>query len=206
MFIENFIMDGQIFSILQLIVEDDEEDESYILNVVLPEFLIDEERHNKVKKRRIVISRDRQEGYRRIFSDYLAHRPKYPEVMFRRRFRMSSTLFRKLLSELQAADPYFVEREDAIGQKGISALQKMVAALRMLSYGECADRQDEYLQLSESTAREAFKKFCEVINYRFGKKYLRKPTVDDVKMLLHVNEMRGFPGMAGKYDSIISLS
>ena len=155
-------MDGQFLSILQLIVEDDEEDESYILNVVLPEFLIDEKRHNKVKKRRIVISRDRQEGYRRIFSDYLAHRPNYPEVMF-----------------------------------------------QMLSYGKCADRQDEYLQLSESTAREASKKFCEVINYRFGKKYFRKPTVDDFKMLLHVNEMRGFPGMAGKYCllsySIISL-
>jgi hypothetical protein len=63
-----------------------------------------------------------------------------------------------------------------------------------------ADAIDEYVQIGESTAREALHHFCSAVISAFGKEYLRSPTLADLARLLQENESRGFPGMYGSID------
>ena len=97
-------------------------------------------------------------------------------------------------------DPYFQQCVDASGKLGLSALQKVVAAMRILAYGVLADTVDEYVQIGESTAREALNHFCRVVIAAFRNEYLCSPTPGDVARLLQVGEARGFPGMLGSID------
>ncbi len=70
----------------------------------------------------------------------------------------------------------------------------------ILAYGVPADAVDEYVQIGESTAREALNHFCRAVIAAFGNEYLRSPTPGDVARLLQVGEARGFPGMLGSID------
>jgi hypothetical protein len=80
-----------------------------------------------------VIDRDRASGHDRIFKDYFADNPVYPEKNFRRRYRMSKRLFNKIHADIVGKVPYFVQKKDAAGKMGVSSLQKITAALRMLA-------------------------------------------------------------------------
>jgi len=60
-------------------------------------------------------------------------------------------------------DDYFVQKRNADGVLGLSCLQKVVAAFRMLAYGVLADALDEYVRIGESTALEALRKFVAVV-------------------------------------------
>lgn len=86
------------------------------------------------------------------------------------------------------------------GVRGLSALQKMTAALRMLTYGTPADAIDDYVRIGESTAIESLKRFVKAIFEIFSEEYLRRPTNEDVGKLLAENKRRGFPGMLGSID------
>src|SRR6266540_3030511 len=83
---------------------------------------------------------------------------------------------------------------------GLTALQKVVAAIRILAYGVPADAVDEYVQIGESTTREALNHFCRAVITAFGGTYLRSPNSADISRLLHVGASRGFPGMLGSID------
>ncbi|XP_019154351.1 PREDICTED: uncharacterized protein LOC109150829 [Ipomoea nil] len=76
-------------------------------------------------------------------------------------------------------DNYFVQQRDTIGRLGLSTLQKVTAAFRILAYGVAADATDEYIQIGESTAIE---------------------NANDVARFLEIGERRGFPGMLGSLD------
>jgi hypothetical protein len=65
---------------------------------------------------------------------------------------MSRPLFFRLQSALEAHDPYFIQKRNATGMLGLSFLQKMTVALRILAYGVVADSTDEYVRIGESTA------------------------------------------------------
>ncbi|XP_019194852.1 PREDICTED: uncharacterized protein LOC109188679 [Ipomoea nil] len=140
-----------------------------------------------------VIHRDREEADRRLWNDYFSEYPKYSEAMFRRRFRMSRNLFLRIANAVKGHDNYFVQRKDRIGRLGLSTLQKVTAAFRILAYGIPADATDEYIQIGESTAIESLKRFCRAIVEVFGERYLRAPDANDVARLLQIGEKRGFP-------------
>ena len=113
---------------------------------------------------------------------------------------MRRELFLHIMNAVQTVDPYFQQRVDATGKLGLSALQKVVAAIRILAYGMPADAVDEYVEIGEATARKALNHFCRAIISAFGNEYLRSPTPGDVARLLQVGEARGFPGMLGSID------
>ena len=145
-------------------------------------------------------SRDIAAGHRRIMMDYLAPSPVYSEKQFRRRYRMSSRLFRRLLREIPIQNSYFLQRNDATGKPGASPEQKITGALRMLAYGLAADAIDEYVRLSETTILLSMKEFCSSVIAVFGERYLRYPDSDDIKRIQAENSARGFPGMLGSID------
>ncbi|KAL6558388.1 hypothetical protein OROMI_018738 [Orobanche minor] len=147
------------------------------------------------------IKRDRHERHVLIMNDYFkGENSKYTAEQFRRRFRMDVELFNRILEAIGGYDKYFTPKIDAVGNCGLSPLQKMVAALRMLAYGCAADLLDEYVQIGESTAIQSLERFCDAVINIFEEEYLRKPNERDVKMLLDEGEKRGFPGMLGSLD------
>nr|GEV08705.1 hypothetical protein [Tanacetum cinerariifolium] len=84
----------------------------------------------------------------------------------------------------------------------ISALMKCTVAIRQFAYGSIADAFDEYLQMSEHTARDAlfFLNMCIIELYM--PKYLRKPISEDVVNIQQKhNNVHGFPRMLGSIDS-----
>ncbi|XP_020264092.1 putative nuclease HARBI1 [Asparagus officinalis] len=89
---------------------------------------------------------------------------------------------------------------DGVGKLGLSTLQKVTSAFRMLAYGTSADSTDEYVRIGESTAIVCLKRFCRATVEVYGDEYLRTPNVDDVARLLQKGEERGFPGMLGSLD------
>jgi hypothetical protein len=147
-----------------------------------------------------VIKRDYLQGQERLFRDYFALDPVFPPHLFRKRFRMSRPLFFRLQSALEAHDLYFIQKRNAVGMLGLSSLQKMTAALRMLAYGVAADSTNEYVRIGESIAIESLKKFVKAVVNIFSKEYLRSPNSNDIARLLAVNEKRGFPGILGSID------
>ena len=105
-------------------------------------------RRRSVQPRRF-IWRNPMQGHDRLFHDYFAETPVYPPNVFQRRFRMSHSLFLRIHSRVEATKPYFVQKRNAANTLGLSSLQKMTAAIRMLAYGVSADFMDEYKPLGK---------------------------------------------------------
>jgi hypothetical protein len=118
--------------------------------------------HHRAPQRQSYIRRNHLQAHKGLFLDYFAESPLYPQKMFRRRFRMRLPLFCRILSAVEVHEPYYVQRRDNAGRLGLSSLQKITAALRMLAYGITGDLVDEYLKIGETipnpTGRE--KEWC----------------------------------------------
>ncbi|XP_022041250.1 uncharacterized protein LOC110943826 [Helianthus annuus] len=82
--------------------------------------------------RRTKLNRDKESAHDKLVADYFADKLVYMDEMFRRR-----------------------------GQRGFTTLQKCTSAIRQLAYGYAPDALDEYLRMSERTARECLHRFCE---------------------------------------------
>ena len=97
-------------------------------------------------------------------------------------------------------DNYFVQKRNAAGTLGLSCLQKVVAAFRMIAYGVAADATDDYVRIGESTTLESLRRFATAVVEVFGPEYMRLPNEQDTARLLAIGESRGFPGMLGSID------
>ncbi|XP_023737329.1 uncharacterized protein LOC111885298 [Lactuca sativa] len=90
---------------------------------------------------------------------------------------------------------------DARGKRGFTSLQKSVAAIKLMVMGESPDSIDGYMRMSERTARESLYRLVRDVVETFGDKYLRKPSLKDMKQLYATHEQQhGFPGMLGSID------
>ncbi|XP_030970118.1 uncharacterized protein LOC115990423 [Quercus lobata] len=152
------------------------------------------------KRCRRSIQRNHLVGHERLFLDYFAPTPIYPPALFRRRFRMKRSLFLRIQSQVEAHDSYFVQKRNSTNKLGLSSLQKVTAALRMLAYGVSSDLIDEYVRIRETTALKSFKKFVTAVIDVFSEEYLRKPNNEDIARLLAHGEHPGFPDMLGSID------
>ncbi|CAH9101527.1 unnamed protein product [Cuscuta europaea] len=169
--------------------------------ILSPMLICSKGSHGGSMSGRRYINRDRKERHDLIVNDYFnGENSKYTPEKFRRRFRMDIKLFQRILRAIEAYDDYFTQKVDAIGNPGLSPLQKIIASIRMLAYGCAADILDEYVQIGESTAIESLKRLCDAVIGIFEEQYLRKPDKDDVAKLLKEGEDRGFPGMLGSLD------
>ncbi|KAF8403864.1 hypothetical protein HHK36_011970 [Tetracentron sinense] len=103
-------------------------------------------------------------------------------------------------SAMEAHDPYFILKRNAAGTLGLSSLQKVTAAMRMLAYGVATDAVDDYVRIGESTSIESLRRFVRAVVEVFGEEYLRSPNNDDISRLLAQGEVRGFPRMLRSID------
>jgi hypothetical protein len=116
---------------------------------------------------------------------------------------MDHDVLNRILNGAVSVDSYFQQNHDCTGLRGLSALQKVVAAMCILTYALPADVVDEYVQIGESTARESLDHICRAVKHGFGKEYLRSPNTTDVTHLLQDGEASGFPGMLGTIDFML---
>ena len=65
---------------------------------------------------------------------------------------MSRPLFLRIVNEVEQYDSYFIQTTYAIRVLGLSSLQKIIAAYRILAYETPTDSVDEYIRIGESTA------------------------------------------------------
>ncbi|GKE01551.1 ALP1-like protein isoform X1 [Tanacetum coccineum] len=92
------------------------------------------------KRTRTYIPRQREEAEQRLIDDKTP--PKYPEENFRRRYRMSSTLLKKIVNDILSYDAqplpdyfqFFRECYDCTGRKSIGPILKCTSAIRQLAY------------------------------------------------------------------------
>ncbi|KAK9279798.1 hypothetical protein L1049_013480 [Liquidambar formosana] len=101
--------------------------------------------------------------HNRLYKDYFAENPVYSPIDFLRSFRMRRSLFLRIIEFVEAHDPYFVQKRNAVRVLGLSSLQKVTAAMRMLAYGLAADAVDDYVRISESTAIVSLKRFVKAV-------------------------------------------
>ncbi|XP_020258693.1 uncharacterized protein LOC109835104 [Asparagus officinalis] len=113
---------------------------------------------------------------------------------------MTRSLFLRIHDAVVEHDKYFVQKKNDAGQLGLSSLQKITAAMRMVAYGASADSVDDYVRIGKSTSFESVKRFVRSIINIFGEEYLRAPTNEDVARLLEEGSQRGFPGILGSID------
>ncbi|XP_004293133.1 PREDICTED: uncharacterized protein LOC101306305 [Fragaria vesca subsp. vesca] len=178
----------------------DDEYEEIVLALVEKSIKEDTPRRRGSIKGRISIQRDRSDAHDRLYADYFRDQPVFPSHIFRQRFRMKRPLFLRIHNAVVNHDSYFVQKRNAAGVLGLSSLQKITAALRMIAYGTSADQVDEYLQIGESIAIVSLKRFVKAVVEIFGDEYLRSPNNDDIVRLLAIGEQRGFRGMLGSID------
>ncbi|XP_023759682.1 uncharacterized protein LOC111908077 [Lactuca sativa] len=92
-------------------------------------------------------------------------------------------------------------RYDARGKRDFTGLQKCVAAIKLMAMGESPDSVDDYMRMSERTARENLYLLARGVVETFSDQYLRKPSLHDMQQLSAAREERhGFPGMLGSID------
>ena len=123
----------------------------------------DQEERRKKRKKRAYIERHREEGHIRLWNDYFSETPTYPEIFFRRRFRMNKPLFLHIVDRISNEVQYFRKKKDGLGRISLSPLQNCTAAIRVLAYGSATDTVDEYLRLGETTTRLCVENFVDGI-------------------------------------------
>lgn len=96
--------------------------------------------------------------------------------------------------------PYWKQRIDATGRPQLHPLDKVVAAFRVLAYGESTDRADEYLRLSRSTSAMATQMLVDHITDNYESSHLRPPNEKELAHILDRNDQRGVPGCMGSVD------
>ena len=111
-----------------------------------------------------------------------------------------SHLFLRIVNEVEQYDSYFIQRTNVIGVLGLSSLQKITAAYKIIAYGTPAYSVDEYIRIGESTAINSLRRFVKAVIAMFGDHYPRSPNNIDIARLLQTGEQRGFPGMLGSID------
>lgn len=156
-----------------------------------------------VKGKAANIQRDFDATYKRLVSQYFnGDDSLYTTSMFRRRFRVSPSIFQRVYHQLHGKGVFKAEgTKDALGRECIHPLVRMTAVFRMLAYGTAADSQDENLQISETVAANALRSFCQLLILEFGDEYLnRTPNAAEKKRILEVNAKRGFPGLFASWD------
>ena len=124
----------------------------------------------------------------------------YNEESFEQRFGCPRVVVDRVWRALERCDPFVLKTNRATMQPGIRPLVRFTAAMRMLVYGNCADRIDEGLQMSETVTNEAVKDFCGLVVKTFDG-YLNKcPSAAAKEKVMGLMAKRGFPGCFASWD------
>jgi len=158
--------------------------------------------HGSTAGRRGNKRRDFAAGVHNILWDYFGVGglpPIYDERDFDTRFRVPRAVFRRVYLAVKD-EPFFQQRINATGKLQAHPPQKVVAAFRVIAYGEAADRADEYVRLSRTVIAKSIKLLMEFIVRRWGPTYRRRHNQDEIITIMERKKERGIPGCMGSLD------
>jgi len=141
----------------------------------------------------------RQQAILRDYFGVAVALPIYDEHDFGTRFRVPRAVFRRFYLAVKN-EPFFKQRIKATGKLQAHPLQKVMAAFRVIAFGEAADRADEYVRLSRTVISKYIKLLTEFIVERWGPTYLRRPNQQELRAFMKRNMERGMPGCIGSLD------
>jgi hypothetical protein len=146
--------------------------------------------------------RDFDGAFQRLMNNYFnGTASKYAENDFERRFRMPRSVFYNIWSKIYGKGLFTEHIKNYSGEKGIHPLVRLTACLRRIAYGDSADRDDENLEMAESTINKSLKEFIILIKEEFGSQYLNRcPSATEIERSTTINAGRGFPGMFASWD------
>lgn len=115
------------------------------------------------------MDRGHAEGQMRIYHDYFSPSPVLGPTSFQRRHRIPLAIYEEMKAAILTfehdkyapKDRFFEQRTDCCGRVGISADQKMLAALRMLASGHSPDDAEPYYRISETVAAKSLAVLCQ---------------------------------------------
>ncbi|RAL52118.1 hypothetical protein DM860_014945 [Cuscuta australis] len=142
-----------------------------------------ESSQQRTRTRRQRLNRDRAAAHASLFNDYFNTPCVYTPEDFSNHFRMSHSLFLRILADVEREVPWFTQRFDARGRRRFSSVQKCTAMLRQMAYEMTSDMFDEYLKMSARSIRSCVYKFSKTIIQIYHKRYLRKPTASNIQQL-----------------------
>nr|GEV65008.1 hypothetical protein [Tanacetum cinerariifolium] len=160
----------------------------------------------KSKISRNQVGRDCYSAHDRLVTAYFSEYSQHNEATFRTRFRMSQTLFTRVVLEITDHCPYFQLRPNCTGKVGISPIMKCTFGIRKMAYGSVPDALDEYMQMSTTTARDSLVAFCTAVMELYKNEYLQKLTYTHIeKLYAHHEQKHEFPRMIRSIDCTNSL-
>ncbi|XP_023766051.2 uncharacterized protein LOC111914572 [Lactuca sativa] len=148
-----------------------------------------------------MLNKNHEEGHEHLYRDYFADNYVYGAKDFKRKFRLSRDVFLQIANALESRYEFFQLRYDARGRRGFTTLQECAAAIRLMAMRESPDTMDDYMRMSERTARESLYTLPRGVVETFGDVYLQKPLLHNLQELYATHEERyGFSGMIGSID------
>jgi hypothetical protein len=135
-----------------------------------------------------------------LFNNFWGATPVYNAMHFRKFFKFPIGLFNNIVERIVLRDSYFIQRIDACGRIGLSTLQKVCSAFRLLTSGVSSMKFDDKYRMAASTSLECFKRFCEAVIAIYSEEALRHPTLDNINRILDEGQAAGFPGCLGLID------
>lgn len=124
----------------------------------------------------------------------------YPLFNLRGRFEWTDLFFFKFNFLVEAHDSYFVWKRDVAGILGLSTIQKVIVAVRILVYRVAADAVDDYVRIAKVPQLKVWKVLLRQWLKFFGDDYLRPPNNDDISILLAQGASHGFLRMFVNID------
>lgn len=106
---------------------------------------------------------------------YFSTNPTFDSETFRSRFRISREIFYKVFAAVTSYNEFFQQKHDCAEKLGISPCLRITTELRIPACGLSPDAMDDYLDISETTARDSLVRFWSAVIDTLGKEYLRKP-------------------------------
>ncbi|KAJ0391064.1 hypothetical protein P43SY_011651 [Pythium insidiosum] len=120
--------------------------------------------------------------------------------MFRSNFKLPIAVFNRIVDDVTRHDDYFQQRPNAARVLGATPLQKVAAAIRLLTSGVAANELDDKYRLASSTLLKTLKRFCAAVTDLYAESALRAPDENDLQVLLREGAAAGFPGCIGSID------
>jgi hypothetical protein len=147
-------------------------------------------------------NRDFLGAYQRLVQNYFSGtNSKFDEKDFERRFRMPREVFNRIAQHIIGKPPFDLRQNPVTKKNGIFPLVRLTACLRRLAYGDAADREDENLEISDSTLTDSLKAFTKLVKHEFGQFYMNRcPNEQETMRAVSINSARGFPGMFASWD------
>ena len=135
-----------------------------------------------------------------LYNDFWGPTPVYDRCYFKKFFKLPIGLFDSIVERICMHDSYFLQKRCAAGKLGLSTLQKVCSAVRLLTSGVSSMEHDDKYRMAASTGMQCMKRFCEGVIEVYGDEVLRYPTMEDINKLLDEGNKSGFPGCIGSID------